>query len=130
MRSPLLQPFAPADPYYGRFTLAAKSLPDRREVHLLRQTFNLRVAVTDEPHGLFYEDAYCFHDVELAWRCFETWDGRSEPEGWAKRPFTGDYGPCPCPSCSEFRSSSAIAKQPVAPAAAEAGAPAGGGDRG
>jgi len=92
-------PFAPEDPYYGRYTATAKSLLDGREVMLLNMLFNLRVVVTYGPHSLDFEDAYCFHDVAAAWRCFETWDGESVPEGWAKNPLTGERGSCRCKLC-------------------------------
>jgi len=99
-----LEPFAPEDPYYGDFTLAAKSLRDRREVVLLQMMFNVRLAVTDEPHGMCYENAYCFHDEEAAWRAFETWDGESEPsEPWVKNPLSGARGTCSCRTCVNAR---------------------------
>jgi len=94
------EPFAPDDDYYGEHTLRAKSLLDGREVHLLQYMFNLRLAVTTEPHGMCYEDGYCFHDSAAAYRAFESWDGDSIPsEPWAKNPFRGVYGPCSCVSC-------------------------------
>jgi hypothetical protein len=94
-----LEPFAPEDEYYGPLTLAARSLLDRREIVLLGMMFNLRVAITDGPRGMSYEDGYCFHVEELAWLAFETWDGESVPKGFAKNPFTGVYGDCPCQRC-------------------------------
>lgn len=91
------------DPYYES-VIAARSLLDRREVLLYRMLFNLRVVVTDGPHSLVYDDGYCFHNAAAAWKTFETWDGESEPDGWAKNPFTGRRGPCACRDCNANRS--------------------------
>lgn len=81
------------DPYYEN-VLAAKSVVGSKcEVHLRVMIFNLRLAITSEPHGLYYEDEYCYHDATLAFLAFTLWDGTSEPIGWAKHPRTGRHGP-------------------------------------
>jgi hypothetical protein len=80
------------DPYYDG-TLAAKSLLDRREVHLRRMAFNLRISVTSEPHGFYYEEEFCFHNAFVAWLAFHTWNGEGPPFGWAKNATTGERGP-------------------------------------
>lgn len=100
------EPFAPEDPYYGHHTLAAKSLWDgtRREVHLLRMAFNYRIVVTAGPHARTYDNGYCFHITDFAWKAFESWDGESEPAaGWVKNPMTGIYGQCPCAQCARLK---------------------------
>lgn len=79
--------------YYAGI-IAARSLLDRREIHLRVMAYNLRLAVTDGPQGWVYEQEWCFHDSGLAWLAFETWDGEAEPIGWAKNATTGQsYGP-------------------------------------
>lgn len=80
------------DTYYTG-CLAAKSLTDgtRREVHLLKMIFNLRLSCTSEPHGMYYEEQYCYQDFETAWSEFEKWDGDTEPKGWFKNLQTGEY---------------------------------------
>lgn len=86
---------------YAFGVLAARSIvADRREVLLMQMLFNLRVVVGE---GMCLDDGYCFHYVHLAWAAFETWDGETPPEGWAKNPFTGQRGPCPCLACVAHR---------------------------
>lgn len=82
----------PSDRYYSD-VIAARSLLDRREVHLRVMIFNLRLSVTTGPKEMFYEDEFCFHVSQLAWLAFFTWDGESEPIGWAKHPASGRRGP-------------------------------------
>lgn len=89
---PPMESCIPDDPYYENI-IAAKSLLDGREVHLIRMTFNLRLAVTDEPKGVSYEDIYCYHLFPWAWIAFDIWDGETVPPMWAKHPMTGAYGP-------------------------------------
>ena len=81
-----------AERYY-RGIIGARSLFDKREVHLRMMIFNLRLSVTSEPHGMYYDEEYCFHDEEAAWSAFATWNGEEAPEGWAKNPSTGELGP-------------------------------------
>lgn len=80
------------DEYYVG-CLAAKSLTDgtRREVHLRQMIFNLRLACTSEPHGIYYEQEYCYHDRSAAWAAFASWDGESDPTGWFKNATTGEH---------------------------------------
>lgn len=82
----------PTDPYYATI-IAARSLLDKREIHLRVMMFNLRLSITDEPKGMYYEAEYCFHDEALAWFAFATWDGESDPIGFAKNATTGERGP-------------------------------------
>ena len=98
-----------ADDFEGNQTAAARSLlSDRRQIHLIVLLFNLRVCITDGPGmGFGWDDGYCFHDPVLAWLCFMTWDGESTPIGFAKNPFTGERGDCPCDSCEFHRSEAA-----------------------
>ena len=91
------------DPYYKNILAARSLVVDRSEIHLLQTIFNLRIARTNEPHGLSYENGYCFHIPGLAWHAFYTWDGESEPIGYAKNPFTQKYGDCPCLNCKNLR---------------------------
>lgn len=92
MEQALTLPSFTAEPYYEG-VIRAKSLPDRREVHLRVMLFNLRLSVTDGPQGLYYEDEYCYHDSLLAELAFRYWDGNEEPIGWAKHPATDRIGP-------------------------------------
>ena len=100
MRFPFIECVDPNDGYY-RGVLAARSLveEDRREIHLLKMILNYRIAITDGPRGLCYQNAYCFDSIEplnaeAAWHAFHTWDGEGHPPGpWIKNPFTGVYGP-------------------------------------
>jgi len=82
------------DDTYYESCLAAKSLTDgtKREVHLLRMIFNLRLSCTSEPHGFYYEEQYCYQNFDAAWKAFEEWDGVTEPSGWSKNLQTGEYG--------------------------------------
>lgn len=80
------------DAEYYQGIVGAKSLLDGREVHLCMMIFNLRLQVTDRPHGLGYQhNAYCYRDEAKAWAAFEAWDGTSVPTGWIKSLATGEY---------------------------------------
>ena len=111
LASPLVGPEHPEYEYYGTWAYAAKSLPDRREVMIIRMVFNWRLVMTADPHGQWYEDVYCFHDPALVLAAFEAWDGETEPAGWAKHPPSGRRGPCPCDACDRYRALDAAEKR-------------------
>lgn len=88
-----------ANPLYG--VLAARSLLDRSVIHLL--PWSAGGAQLSIGNGLGYWETYCFHSRAAGWAAFAAWDGKSEPAGWARNPFTGRRGPCTCPDCEHER---------------------------
>lgn len=82
--------------------VCARSLLDGRLVLLVRMLFNLRLVLTDE-RAVFVEKGYCYHDDDLAYAAFQEWNCEADPRGWAKDPFSGRLGPCPCEGCERER---------------------------
>lgn len=82
--------------------VAARSLLDGRLITLCPMAFgNLRLNIGD---GDFIEAAFCYHDHALAWAAFEEWSGDGDPApGWAKDPYDGRLGHCPCARCTHER---------------------------
>lgn len=68
----------------GARCLAARRLTRGRELHLLRFTLNKRplwIVMVRDRNG---DDVYDFTDGDAAWRAAIGWDGKGEPEGFAR----------------------------------------------
>lgn len=80
-----------ADP--DRWWLVRRDLPGGRRLWLMPMLYgNLRLA-TGPAEGLSFDDGWCYHDHDAAWRAALEWSGEGEPDGWVRHVFSGRRRP-------------------------------------
>ena len=87
----------------GADYLHERVLPDGRTLFLLAMLFgNLRLCVSLEGDRLFFDQTFCYHDHDDAWRAVLGWDGTGDPAGWVRHHQTMRRRPDGTPE-SEYR---------------------------
>jgi hypothetical protein len=67
-----------------RWWLVRRDLPDGRRLWLHPMLFgNLRLSLGPR-EGVTFDENYCYHDAEAAWRAALEWSGEGEPSGWIR----------------------------------------------
>lgn len=73
--------------------LSERALGDGRAVWLMAMLGgNLRIAV-GRLGDCGYDDGWCFHDHDAAWRAALGWNGHGDPEGWYRHLRSGRRRP-------------------------------------
>ena len=71
-----------------------RELPDGRVLFLSPMSYgNVRLHMSPPEHTIFFDDEWCYHDHDAAWRAVLGWDGTGEPDGWIRNPTTGRRRP-------------------------------------
>jgi hypothetical protein len=65
--------------------LHVRFLPDGRGLWLMQKLLgNTRLAVSAPGDTTGFDQTYCYHDADAAWRAVLGWDGDGDPEGWVR----------------------------------------------
>lgn len=93
LRSRKLEAIARFQSDPDRWWLCRRELGDGRAVWLVPMTFgNLRLAV-GPMDSCWFDDEWCYHDHDAAWRAALEWNGSGEPTGWVRHPSSGRRRP-------------------------------------
>lgn len=77
-----------------RWWFHKRALPDGRVLYLHPMAFsNVRISVSPDAEAQWFDQTYCFHDQDAAWRAALGWDGEGDPEGWVRHHQTGRRRP-------------------------------------
>lgn len=71
-----------------------RELADGRVLYLRPMLHgNLQLGVSPHGRAQWFDNLWCYHDVDAAWRAAFGWDGSGEPSGWYRHPQTGRRRP-------------------------------------
>lgn len=78
----------------GAEHLDERDLGDGRTLYLDPMMLgNVRLNIGKTGDRINYDDGYCYHDPDAAWRALLGWNGEGDPEGWYRHTTTGRRRP-------------------------------------